>query len=107
MPLNIKGHPTDVATANRWALRIENQLDELQKRPIKKVTNTTNTNITQAASGVSDGLVHGDKVWLHDAAYITERDDFISGNIGALIWSTTGASATSRNYSGGFPNLGR
>lgn len=51
MPLNIKGHPTDIPTANRWARGIEQEIDELQK----KAHNVPNV----AAKVGSDAVVQG------------------------------------------------
>jgi len=54
MPLNIKGHPTDVPVANRWALQIEKDLRDL-KNKAKNVPNVA-TNVIAATPSTGGGL---------------------------------------------------
>jgi hypothetical protein len=61
-----------------------------------------NGGVTITGSG-GDGLVHGDKIWAIDPAYVILRDEFISnstGGIGQLEWQTFGTLNTS-GYTGG------
>ncbi len=56
-----------------------------------------------AATSVTDGLVHGDKIWAVDPAYVILRDDFVSsstGVIGQLGWSAFGGITGSAYESG-------
>lgn len=86
MPLNIKGHPTDIATTNRWALGIENQLASLKQQThaipniAQKVVALNPTPAPIVTVPVTDGLVHGDAIWEIDPAYIILRDDFATPN---------------------------
>ncbi len=59
--------------------------------------------VTVAGTATGDGLVHGDKIWAVDPAYVILRDDFISsstGIIGQLGWNAFGGITSSAYESG-------
>ena len=59
--------------------------------------------VTVTGTATGDGLVHGDKIWAVDPAYVILRDDFISsstGIIGQLGWNAFGGITSSAYESG-------
>lgn len=64
---------------------------------------------------ITDGLIHGDKIWETDPAYVMFRDDFgtagiANGTIGQLGWNIQSVNAAPalliNGAVGGFPNFG-
>lgn len=41
-------------------------------------------NVTITGSSISDGLIHGDPIWVNDSGYLSLRDDFIQGSGGGV-----------------------
>ena len=83
--LNIKGGEGDVQALNRWADAVTTEFAD-QKTQIHATAQKT-TVVTEAvaalpppAPSVGDGLIHGDKIWEIDPAYVILRDDFLSTN---------------------------
>lgn len=88
-------------TLNRWALKIENRLDQAHQvaNESKDFTKKSISNIVfPTTTTVTDGLTHGDAVWEYDPAFILERDDFLS--IGASATAAEAAALPSSFTSG-------
>lgn len=120
--LNIRGGEGDVQALNRWADAVTTEFADQRSQvhsSNQKTTTVTNVvnNIIQNPSSIGikgDGLVHGDAIWEIDPAYVSLRDDFVTGGttdgtIGEMRWSVGGTNAGVTPFYAaglGFGNMG-
>jgi len=123
--LNIKGGEGDIQALNRWADSVTVAFaDQLTK---VHAANQKATVVTAAVAAlppptapVTDGLIHGDKIWETDSAYVFLRDDFLNnfntdsfgsttltGGLGQLGWSLIGNPLIPSQAGGAPPNIGQ
>jgi hypothetical protein len=73
----------------------------------------TNTQVSYNSSNlpaVSDGLTHGDSVWVHDPAFMELREDFLTSTANAEIgasWIMKGTITNAFNHGGSSPYYGQ
>lgn len=70
--------------------------------------------VVPSATSVTDGLIHGDKIWETDSAYASIRDEFTGGNslsgsigdVGWTIFNSAGGTALPMKGVGSLPAVG-
>src|SRR5487761_1578593 len=118
--LNIKGGEGDVQALNRWADAVTTEFAD-QKTQIHATAQKT-TVVTEAVAALpppaGDGLIHGDKIWETDPAYVILRDDFVpyfnttqfaatNALIGELGWNLLGTPSLAVQQGGIPPYIGQ